>query len=159
MTAAEYQASRRVTTCMRKIQVAAPTDAPRTAVWAVLADFPNISTWNSGVKASVDTGNGTVGLGAQRHCDLAPVGGLEETITSWEPNEQLVVNIDSATKLPISNAEATFTLGDGTTTIDYAYEPKGLIGKLTAPLLDRQLKKGFEGFLNDLDKAAQQQPA
>ena len=144
---------------MRKIQVSVTTDAPRTAVWAVLADFPNISTWNSGVKASVDTGDGTVGLGAQRHCDLTPVGGLEETITGWEPNEKLVVNIDSATKLPISNGEATFTLGDGETTIDYAYEPKGLIGKITAPLLDRQLRKGLGGFLEDLEKAAQQQPA
>ena len=128
-------------------------------MWAVLADFPNISDWNSGIKASHDTGDGVIGLGAQRHCDLSPVGGLEETITGWEPNEKLVVNIDSATKLPISNGEATFTLGDGETTIDYVYAPKGLIGKLTAPMLDRQLRKGFAGFLTDLEKAAQQQPA
>jgi hypothetical protein len=143
---------------MRSIQVTGATDATRSAVWAVLADFPNISTWNGGVKASHDTGDGVVGLGAQRHCDLAPVGGLEETITGWQPNEQLVVHIDSAAKLPISSGEATFTLGDGTTTIDYAYQPKGLIGKITGPLLDRQLTKGFRGFLADLEKAAQQQP-
>jgi uncharacterized protein YndB with AHSA1/START domain len=142
---------------MRSIHVTGPTDAPRSAVWAVLADFPNISRWNGGVKASHDTGDGVVGLGAQRHCDLAPVGGLEETITGWQPNEQLVVHIDSAAKLPISSGEATFTLGDGTTTIDYAYQPKGLIGKITGPLLDRQLTKGFQGFLADLEKAAQQQ--
>ena len=144
---------------MRSVQVSRPIDAPKTAVWAVLADFPNISDWNSGIKASHDTGDGVIGLGAQRHCDLAPLGGLEETITGWEPNEKLVVNIDSATKLPISNGEATFTLGDGETTIDYSYEPKGLIGKITAPLLDRQLRKGFGGFLADLETAAQQQPA
>jgi hypothetical protein len=127
-------------------------------VWAVLADFPNISDWNGGVKASHDTGDGVVGLGAQRHCDLAPVGGLEETITGWQPNEQLVVSIDSASKLPISNGLATFTLADGETTVDYAYEPKGLIGRITGPLLDRQLRKGFRGFLADLQQAAQQQP-
>lgn len=144
---------------MRSIQVTRPTDAPREAVWAVLADFPNISEWNSGVKASHDTGDGVVGLGARRHCDLAPIGGLEETITGWEPNEQLIVNIDSATKLPISNGAATFTLGDGETTIDYAYEPKGPIGRLSGPLLDRQLRKGFAGFLSDLEQAARQRPA
>jgi hypothetical protein len=143
---------------MRQIQVSGPTDAPMAAVWAVLADFSNISTWNSGVKASHDTGDGVVGLGAQRHCDLAPVGGLEETITGWRPNQQLVVRIDSASKLPISKAEATFTLGDRVTTIEYAYQPKGLIGKITAPLLDRQLQKGFRGFLEDLERAAQQRP-
>ena len=37
-------------------------------------------------------------------------------------------------------------------------EPKGLIGRVTARLLDRQLRKGFEGFLTDLETAAQQQP-
>ena len=144
---------------MRQIQISGPTDAPKAAVWAVLADFPNISTWNSGVKASHDTGDGVVGLGAQRHCDLAPIGGLEETITGWQPDEQLVISIDSASKLPISKGMATFTLGDRVTTIKYAYEPKGLIGKITAPLLDRQLKKGFRGFLDDLEHAAQRQPA
>jgi hypothetical protein len=41
----------------------------------IQVDFPNISDWSSGVKASHDTGDGIVGLGAQRHCDLAPVGG------------------------------------------------------------------------------------
>ncbi len=126
-------------------------------MWAVLADFPNISTWNSGVKASHDTGEGVTGLGAQRHCDLAPIGSLEETITGWEPNEKLVVYIGSASKLPISTAAATFTLGDGHTSIDYAYQPKGLIGRMTAPLLDRQLRKGFDGFLEDLEQAARQQ--
>jgi uncharacterized protein YndB with AHSA1/START domain len=140
---------------MRSIQVSRQTDVPRAAVWAVLADFPNISDWNSGVKASHDTGDGVAGLGAKRHCDLAPMGALEETITWWEPNEKLVVSIDSATKLPITKALASFRLGDGLTTIDYEYQPKGLIGRLTAPLLDRQLRKGFEGFLTDLEQAAQ----
>ena len=143
---------------MRSIQVTRPTDAPRAAVWAVLADFPNISNWNGGVKASHDTGNGVTGLGAQRHCDLAPIGGLDETITGWEPNEKLVVSIDSAAKLPISNGLATFTLHDGETTVDYDYQPKGLLGRVMAPILDRQLSKGFSGFLADLEKAAQQQP-
>ena len=118
---------------MRSIHVTGATDATRSAVWAVLADFPNISTWNGGVKASHDTGDGVVGLGAQRHCDLAPVGGLEETITGWQPNEQLVVHIDSAAKLPISSGEATFSLGPGTTAIHYADQPRGLIAKFAAP--------------------------
>ena len=46
----------------------------------------------------------------------------------------------------------------GETTVDYACEPKGLIGRITGPLLDRQLRKGFRGFLADLQRAAQQQP-
>jgi len=128
--------------------------APRSAVWSVLADFPNIATWNGGVKASHATSEATGGVGAQRHCDLAPVGTLEETITEWVDGERMVVNIDSATKLPIERGAATFTIGDDATSIDYEFEPKGFIGRVTAPLLVRQLKKGFGGFLTDLDTAA-----
>ncbi len=128
--------------------------ASSSAVWGVLADFPNISTWNGGIKASHATSTATAGVGAQRHCDLAPLGTLEETIAEWVDGERMVVNIDSATKLPIERGVAIFTIGDDTTEIDYEYEPKGLLGKLMGPILARQLTKGFTGFLDDLDAAA-----
>lgn len=97
--------------------------APQAAVWQVLADFPNISVWNTGVKASHATSDATSGVGAKRHCDLAPVGTLEETIAEWDEGNRLVINIDSATKLPIERGVATFTLTEAATTIDYEYEP------------------------------------
>ena len=142
---------------MRSVHVSRQMSAPRSAVWSVLADFPGISTWNSGVKASHATSEATGGVGAQRHCDLAPVGTLEETVAEWVEDERMVVNIDSTTKLPIERGVATFGIGDDTTTIDYDFEPKGLLGRMTAPLLARQLTKGFDGFLADLDAAASEQ--
>ena len=33
-------------------------------------------------------------------------------------------------------------------------EPAGFLGRIMGPLLDRQLSKGFAGFLEDLEKAA-----
>jgi len=128
-------------------------------VWAVLADFPNIAAWNSGVKKSFATSESTSGVGATRHCDLAPLGELEETILEWQPDERLVISIDAAAKLPIRSGQVTFTLdesGDATTTtLDYAYEPKGgPLGRLIGPMVDRQLRSGFTGFLADLDAAA-----
>lgn len=128
--------------------------APRTAVWSVLADFPNISAWNGGVTNSYATSEATGGVGATRHCDLAPLGELEETIAAWDEEKRMVVHIDSAKRLPIRHGAATFTLDDGHTTIDYEYEPTPVLGRLSGPLLDRQLAKGFEGFLADLDAAA-----
>ncbi len=132
---------------------------PRSAAWAVLADFPNIATWNSGVAKSFATSESTSGVGARRHCDLSPTGTLEETIREWDPENRLVVSIDSATRLPIRRGEATFTLtgdDDGSTTaIDYRYETKwGVVGRLMGPLLDTRLTKGFNGFLVDLEAAA-----
>ncbi len=132
---------------------------PRSAVWEVLADFPNIARWNSGVAKSFATSDAVGGVGAQRHCDLSPTGTLEETITEWDPDKRMVVSIDSATKLPIRRGEVTFTLsGEGeesATEIDYRYDTKwGPVGRLMGPLLDSQLTKGFNGFLADLEAAA-----
>jgi hypothetical protein len=101
-------------------------EAPRHAVWEVLADFPNIADWNSGVKHSEATSEETGGLGTSRHYDLAPMGALEETITGWDPTRP-----------------------------SYQYAPKyGPVGALSAPLPDRQLQRGFTAFLRDLETAA-----
>lgn len=144
---------------MRTITVSRTIDARRSAVWEVLADFPNIADWNGGVKTSYSTGEADRGVGATRHCDLSPIGELEETIIAWEPDRRMVVSIDSAAKLPIRSGEVTFTLSaaDGATPTElrYSYHPKfGPIGSLLGPMIDRQLISGFEGFLADLDRAA-----
>ena len=144
---------------MRSISVQRTIPAPRPAVWAVLADFPHISEWNSGVAASHATSESTGGVGATRHCDLAPMGALEETIAEWVPDERLVITIDHVAKLPIKHGNVTFSLeptdddASTTVTIDYAYRPK--LSTLLGPVLDRQLTKGMTGFLADLDTASQ----
>ena len=145
---------------MRSIKVSRRISAAPADVWAVLADFPNIAAWNSGVAKSFSTSEATDGVGARRHCDLAPFGELEETIKEWDEPHRLVVSIDSAKKLPIAHGLVTFVLvpaEDATeTSIEYAYKPKfGLLGQIMGSLaLDGQLKKGFNGFLKDLDAAS-----
>jgi hypothetical protein len=144
---------------MSTINVNKQMTASREAVWGVLADFANIADWNSGVTKSFSTSDATEGVGAKRHCDLKPVGELEETIAGWDPMREMVISIDSASKLPIKSGLVTFTIdGDDTAPgvgIHYDYTAKhGPIGRLVTPLLDRQLKKGFGGFLDDLDAEA-----
>ena len=138
----------------RTISVARHLDASPDAVWAVLADFPNIATWNRGVKTSHSTSTSTEGVGATRHCDLAPVGALEETVLEWEAGRRLVISIDEARLLPLRSATATFVVqpkGSGAdVSIEYSYDPQGPVGRM----MDRQLTKGFTGFLDDLEQAA-----
>ena len=147
---------------MRNIAVNSDIAAPRSSVWAVLADFPGISKWNGGIKNSFSTSEATTGVGAKRHCDLVPMGELEETVAEWVPEEKLVVSIDKASKIPLKSGLATFELIDGgdvtPTTINYEYEPKGgPLARIFGPMLDRQLTKGFNGFLADLEAEAKQQ--
>ena len=145
---------------MRKIEVKRLVEAPPSAVWAVLADFPNISSWNTGVKKSFSTSDATDGVGAKRHCDLAPMGALEETVQVWEPESRMEISIDSAEGLPIRRGLAEFALQaieTGTeVSVIYSYEPRfGAVGQLMGRMMiDRQLTKGFAGFLKDLDQTA-----
>jgi len=145
---------------VRLIKVNRQIHSAPAKVWAILADFPNIATWNTGVLKSFATSGSTSGVGAQRHCDLAPFGELEETVKEWEDERRMVINIDSAKKLPIAHGEVTFVLAPaehGTAiSVTYAYEPKfGVLGQIMGSLiLDRQLTTGFNGFLKDLDAAS-----
>jgi len=145
---------------MRQINVERTVEAPVDAVWAVLADFPNIADWNGGVKKSFSTNDQTDGVGATRHCDLSPAGGLEETVVEWNEGEKLVISIDSTSKLPFKSGLATFSFDETASatsvSVQYAYEPRfGPVGRLFGPLLDKQLSKGFTGFLSDLETTAQ----
>lgn len=145
---------------MPTLRMSSEIPAPVAVVWDVLADFPNVADWNGGVKASYATGEQTEGVGASRHCDLAPTGTLEETIREWHPNEKLVVSIDSSTKSPLKNGLGTFNLSAGdsestTIVLNLDYEVKwGPVGRLIGPVVQRQLTKGFAGFLRDLETTA-----
>ena len=151
---------------MRNVKVARTLAAPRSSEWAVLADYPNIAHWNDGVKNSYAIGDATEGVGAQRQTELAPNGTMRmrETVAEWVPEERMVIAIDKIEKMPVKQARMTFTLsGGGETTLftmSYDYEPKGgPLAFIYGPLLDRQMNKGFNGFIDYLEPAAQARAA
>ena len=151
---------------MRNVTVERTLTAPRSSVWAVLADYPNIVDWNDGVKNSYAIGDATEGVGAQRQCDLVPNGAMRmrETVAEWVPEERMVIAVDKIEKQPVKQATMTFTLSDGAETtpftMSYDYEPKGgPLAFIFGPLLDRQMKKGFNGFIDNLEPAAQARAA
>ena len=151
---------------MRNVNVERTLAAPRSSVWAVLADYPNIVDWNDGVKNSYAIGDATEGVGAQRQTELVPNGAMRmrETVAEWTPEERMVIAIDKIEKQPIKQATMTFTLSDGgeTTpfTMSYDYEPKGgPLAFIYGPMLDRLMKKGFNGFVDNLEPTAQARAA
>ena len=151
---------------MRNVKVGRTLAAPRSSVWAVLADYPNIVDWNDGVKNSYAIGDATEGVGAQRQTELVPNGAMRmrETVAEWVPEERIVIAIDKIEKQPIKQATMTFTLSDGgeTTpfTMSYDYEPKGgPLAFIYGPMLDRLMKKGFNGFIDNLEPTAQARTA
>ena len=145
---------------MRNLEIERTVQAPRSAVWAVLADYPNIADWNDGVNKSFAVGDALEGVGAERVCELDGSVKLHETVTEWVPEQKMVIAIDRIEKMPVNKATMTFTLGEaGDTTpltMSYDYEPKGgPFGFVIAAMMGRPMRKGFNGFVDSLEKAAQ----
>jgi len=150
---------------VRNVKVERTLTTPQSSVWAVLADYPNIVDWNDGVKNSYAIGDATEGVGAQRQTELVPNGAMRmrETVSEWVPEERMVIAIDKIEKQPVKHATMTFTLSGGNTTsltMNYVYEPKGgPLAFVYGPMLDRQMKKGFNGFIDSLELEAQARAA
>ena len=151
---------------MRNVKIERTVAAPRSNVWAVLADYPNISDWNDGVKNSYAIGDATEGVGAQRQVELGSKGStrMRETVAEWVPEEKMVIDIDQIEKMPVKQAMMTFTLADGgettAVTMSYDYDPKGgPLALLFGPIMERQMNKGFSGFIDSLERAAQARAA
>lgn len=148
---------------MRNVQVERTIAVDRSSTWAVLADYPNIADWNHGLKNSYAIGDATEGVGAQRKTELDPMGAMRETVVEWMPEEKMKIAIDQIEKMPVKQAEMTFVLsGDEETLVGmtYEYEPSGgPFGSIFGPLLDRQMHKGFNGFIDYLESAAQAEAA
>ena len=151
---------------MRNVKLERTLAVARSSVWAVLADYPNIADWNHGLKKSYAIGDATEGVGAQRQTELVPDGAMRmrETVDEWVPEERMVMAIDKIEKMPANRSTMTFTLTDGgeTTlfTMSYEYEPKGgPLAFILGPMLDRQMNKGLDGFVDNLEAGAQAQAA
>ena len=145
---------------MRNVKLERMLAVDRSSVWAVLADYPNIADWNDGLKKSFAIGDATEGVGAQRQTELIPAGAMRETVAEWVPEEKMVIAIDKIEKMPVKQATMTLTLsGGGATTLftmSYDYEPRGgPLAFILGPILDRQMNKGFNGFIAYLEPAAQ----
>ena len=147
------------------VNVTTTAKAPKHVVWEVLADFPNIQEYTDQVKVSVGTSENETGVGATRHCDLAPFGTTEEKILEFEPEDRIVILLHDITGIPVKTSHTTFTLrsiDENTTelTFDARVEPKGgflkgVIGKR----LEGRLPKGAQGLVDDLAASAEKKVA
>lgn len=143
---------------MPEFTITRQIDAPVQKVWEVLDKFGDIGDWSSGVKRSELTSKGPVGDGSTRHCAFAPMGGVNERIDGYVPNERLTVNLYETFKLPISGAVADFNLAatdDGTElTLNYSYTPNRL-GRIAKGSTDKQMRKGLGGMADDLQRESE----
>jgi uncharacterized protein YndB with AHSA1/START domain len=142
----------------RRITVQRRMSAPADAVWALFADFANLASHWSGLRATRAIGDQTSGVGARRRVELKPIGSMDETVTAWEDGRRIDTQNRPSPSVPFKRAQSTLTLepdGDGTlATFDYRYAPRGgPLGRLTGPLIDKMLTATFTDMLAAADEA------
>jgi uncharacterized protein YndB with AHSA1/START domain len=143
----------------RQITVQRRMAASPSSVWAVFADFPNLASHWSGLRATRAIGNQTSGVGARRHVELKPVGSMDETVTAWEQGRRIDTENHPSLSVPFNRADTTLALepdDDGTlATFDYRYVPRGgPLGRFTGPLIDKMLTASFTDMLAAAEEAA-----
>ena len=143
----------------RHITVHRRMSASPASVWALFADFPNLASHWSGLRATRAIGNQTTGVGARRHVELKPMGGMDETVTVWEEGRRIDTENRPSASVPFNRARTTLTLEPddvGTlASFDYRYVPRGgPVGRLTGPLIDKMLTGTFTDMLAAIDQAA-----
>ena len=142
----------------RHIRVQRRMAASTDSVWALFADFPNLASHWSGLRATKAIGDQTGGVGARRRVELKPIGSMDETVTIWEERRRIdTQNLPSAS-VPFKHAESTLTLepdAEGTLAMfDYRYVPRGgPLGRLAGPLIDKMLTGTFTDMLAATDEA------
>lgn len=143
------------------IEATAIAHAPKEIVWKVLADFPNIVDYTDTVKASASTSEQAFGVGASRHCDLAPIGTTEEKIIDFTPGDKLVISLYKTTGMPVKNSETTFSLTEidaNTTQLTMTAEVQakgGIFAGFIAKRLKSRLPKGAGRTVKDLAASAE----
>lgn len=85
---------------MTQVNASINIDAPKEKVWTILADFGNIAVFNPNLRSSHSTSVENSGVGATRHCDLAPMGAIEERILEWKEGTEMLVAIYGGERMP-----------------------------------------------------------
>ena len=143
---------------MAKITDSIRIDASKDKVWAILADFGGIINFNPGLRDSYSTSDANEGVGATRHCDLLPMGSIEERIIEWNEGKDYTIEVYQfdGPLPPFKEVIANLRIeADGNQTIatmTMEYDMKmGLIGVAMSQLMIKsQYKKAVAGILQGL---------
>ena len=137
-------------------------NAPKSKVWAILADLAAVKDYNPSVTEAYYTSTQREGVGASRHCDLRQ-GEVDERITAWQEGESYTIEIYDGKPLPPSKepVQATIELtAAGSETLvqmTMSYEMKyGVVGNLmNRTMMEPQFTKLLDRLMGGLKHFAE----
>lgn len=141
------------------IDVSVAVAASKEAAWAVLADYGNVHAYVRGILDAYLTTEQVSGVGMTRYCALPRMMMMKqyivEEITAWDEGRSFTYIITDAAA-PITDASVAWSVeGDDRRSrirARVSYRPKGLMGRLMAPMMRKQFPKQMNAALADLKK-------
>ena len=129
-------------------------DSSKNKVWDILSDIGAIQNFSPSVSKSFYTSEIKEGIGASRHCDLLPMGKVEERVISWKEGEEFTIEIYESKSMPFLG-EGKFILkeegGKTNVTMSLTYRMKGgFLGSLMGVFMKGRISKAMEGTLKGL---------
>jgi carbon monoxide dehydrogenase subunit G len=139
------------------IDVSVAVAAPKEAAWAVLADYGNVHAYVRGILDAYLTTEQASGVGMTRYCALPPMMMMKqyivEEITAWDEGRSFTYIITDAAA-PIADASVAWSVegNDRRSRIRarVSYRPKGVMGRLMAPMMRKQSPKQMNAALADM---------
>lgn len=139
-------------------------DAPVEDVWKVYADYGAVNDWHPYFEsAALVPSSPASGVGATRDCSFGPRSSIRETVTEWQENERMVIDIQflSGPPMPIKDLVASVNVKpleseqprtDVTLTLDYETR-WGPIGLLADRLMVQRMYLGVFRDMLDATKS------
>ena len=136
---------------MIKITKEVEINAPKAKVWSVLADLGAIENYSPLVTKSYSTSENKQGLGASRHCDLLPMGSVEEKIIEWDEGESYKIEIFEGKAIPFKGTgKFELTENGKSTNVKMTFEPdmgNGIFGKIMGFMMKEKMNKMITGVV------------
>lgn len=129
--------------------------APKTKVWAVLANLETVQDYDPFVRRAYFLTEARVGVGAARHCDVIDGTFVRERVTEWREGDgySITVDEDNQADFPLTDQALEFHLGerDGGTTVEarfsYGLKPDAKVSADEADAMAGELVSGvLEGL-------------
>ena len=124
---------------MTRFQTRIRIEATAERAWGTLADLTEVQNYSDSVSGTCLNTDARQGVGASRHCDLVPLGQVDETVLEWEEGRRFVHDlVPSGGAPPLRGGRIEWVVepdGDETVaTITIAYD--GLAIPVVGGLLD-----------------------
>jgi len=101
------------------------------------------------ITKSYSTSENKQGLGANRHCDLLPMGSVEEKIIEWDEGESYKIEIFEGKAIPFKGTGSFELTENGkSTNVKMTFEPdmgNGLFGKIMGFMMKEKMNKMIAG--------------